>query len=96
MREMAWKKAPSPLPFGSGAHALGIGRLRAVMQRYISTMVLTGKAVKALAIGEVLAVKADDRAFVPDIEAWCKKTGNELVGIETKEGFFQATLRRVQ
>jgi TusA-related sulfurtransferase len=59
-------------------------------------IVLTAKAVKTLAIGELLAVKADDRAFVPDIEAWCKKTGNELVGIETKEGFFEAKLRRVQ
>jgi tRNA 2-thiouridine synthesizing protein A len=57
-------------------------------------IVLTAKAMKNLAVGEELAVKADDRAFVPDIEAWCRKTGHELVGIETKDGFFEATLRR--
>jgi TusA-related sulfurtransferase len=50
--------------------------------------------MKNLAVGEELAVKANDRAFVPDIEAWCRKTGHELVGIETKDGFFEATLRR--
>lgn len=59
-------------------------------------IVLTAKAVKSLAIGEELAVKANDRAFVPDIEAWCKKTGNELLSLETKDGFFEATLRRTQ
>jgi tRNA 2-thiouridine synthesizing protein A len=57
-------------------------------------IVLTAKAVKTIAIGETLAVQADDRAFVLDIEAWCKKTGHELLGIETKEGYFEATLRR--
>jgi tRNA 2-thiouridine synthesizing protein A len=57
-------------------------------------IVLTAKAMKALAIGEELSIKADDRAFVPDIDAWCKKTGHELIGIETKDGYFEATLRR--
>jgi TusA-related sulfurtransferase len=57
-------------------------------------IVLTAKAMKALAVGDELAVQANDRAFVLDIEAWCKKTGNELLGIETKEGFFEATLRK--
>ena len=59
-------------------------------------IVLTAKAVKTLALGEELSILADDRAFVPDIEAWCRKTGNELLGIETKDGFFEAKLRRTQ
>jgi TusA-related sulfurtransferase len=57
-------------------------------------IVLTAKAMKTLAAGDELAVQANDRAFVPDIEAWCKKTGNELLGIETKDGFFEAKLRK--
>ena len=59
-------------------------------------IVLTAKAVKTLAVGEELSIRADDRAFVPDIEAWCKKTGNQLLGVETKDGFFEATLRRTR
>jgi len=57
-------------------------------------IVLTAKAVKLLAIGESLLVRADDRAFLPDIEAWCKKTGNALLSTVNKEGYFEATLRR--
>ena len=55
---------------------------------------LTAKAVRQLAIGESLLVRADDRAFLPDIEAWCRKTGNALLSTENKEGYFEATLRR--
>ena len=57
-------------------------------------IVLTAKAVRQLAIGESLLVRADDRAFLPDIEAWCRKTGNALLSTENKEGYFEATLRR--
>jgi hypothetical protein len=48
MRTMAWKKAPSASPFGSGTHSLGIGRLRAVMQRYISTILVDSVLERAM------------------------------------------------
>ncbi len=35
-----------------------------------------------------------DRAFLPDIEAWCRKTGHELRGSAAREGYFEATIRR--
>jgi tRNA 2-thiouridine synthesizing protein A len=57
-------------------------------------IVLTAKAVRDIAVGESLLVRADDRAFLPDIEAWCKKTGHTLLGTATKDGYFEATLRR--
>jgi TusA-related sulfurtransferase len=57
-------------------------------------IVLTAKAVKLMSVGDALTVQADDRAFIPDIEAWCRKTGHELVGTLTKEGYFEATIRR--
>lgn len=57
-------------------------------------IVLTAKAMKLLAVGESLSVRANDRAFLPDIEAWCKKTGNQLVGVESKDGYFEAVVRR--
>ena len=57
-------------------------------------IVLTAKAVRQLAIGDSLLVLADDRAFLPDIEAWCKKTGNTLLSTASKDGYFEATLRR--
>jgi len=57
-------------------------------------IVLTAKAVKQISVGEDLTILADDRAFLPDIEAWCKKTGHELRGIQSKDGLFEATVRR--
>jgi tRNA 2-thiouridine synthesizing protein A len=57
-------------------------------------IVLTAKAVKQMPVGEDLIIKADDRAFLPDIEAWCKKTGHELRGTRSGDGCFEATVRR--
>jgi tRNA 2-thiouridine synthesizing protein A len=57
-------------------------------------IVLTAKAVKQLPLGEDLVIQADDRAFLPDIEAWCKKTGHELRGTRADDGYFEATVRR--
>jgi TusA-related sulfurtransferase len=57
-------------------------------------IVLTAKALKALPVGAELVVLADDRAFLPDIEAWCRKVGHELCGARTVDGFFEATVRR--
>ncbi len=57
-------------------------------------IVLTAKALRELNAGEVLLVRANDLAFVSDIEAWCKKTGHELLGIVSESGFLEARIRK--
>jgi TusA-related sulfurtransferase len=58
-------------------------------------IVLLAKAIKSLSVGQQVVVLADDRAFPQDLEAWCRKTGNELLSIERLEqGYFEATVRR--
>jgi tRNA 2-thiouridine synthesizing protein A len=57
-------------------------------------IVLTAKAMRQIAVGQELVIKADDRAFLPDIEAWCKKTGHALVRSESHDGYFEAVIRR--
>ena len=57
-------------------------------------IVLTARAVRQVAVGESIVVLADDRAFLPDIEAWCKKTGHALLQAESKDGHFEAVVRR--
>lgn len=57
-------------------------------------IVLAARAVRGIARGETVVIRADDRAFPRDIEAWCKKTENELVSLEEKPGFHEATVRR--
>ncbi|HTQ05551.1 MAG TPA: sulfurtransferase TusA family protein [Polyangiaceae bacterium] len=57
-------------------------------------IVLTAKAMRQIPVGEELVVQADDRAFLPDIEAWCKKTGHSLVRSANRDGYFEAVVRR--
>jgi TusA-related sulfurtransferase len=57
-------------------------------------IVLVSQAVRAAARGTRVAIQADDRAFPEDIRAWCKKTGNELLSLESREGFFEAHVRK--
>ncbi len=58
-------------------------------------IVLLAKAIKALPVGETVAIHADDSAFPPDLEAWCQRTGNQLVSLDrNEEGHYDAIVRR--
>ncbi len=46
-------------------------------------IVKVSKAMKELESGQTLSVEATDPAFIPDIEAWTRKTGHILVHIES-------------
>jgi TusA-related sulfurtransferase len=53
------------------------------------------REMKKATIGETVEVLADDVAFPDDVAAWCRKTRNELVGIEPSAGTFRAKVRKV-
>jgi len=57
-------------------------------------IVLVSQAVRTATRGTRVVIQADDRAFPEDIRAWCKKTGNELVSLETHHGFFEARVQK--
>jgi peroxiredoxin family protein/TusA-related sulfurtransferase len=46
------------------------------------------------AAGTTLKVRATDPGFARDAEAWCRLTGNSLIGIEEDKGVFTATIRK--
>ena len=50
------------------------------------------KAIKEVPAGGFLVVHADDAAFPPDIRAWCRRTGNELVAINENVHHFVARI----
>ena len=54
------------------------------------------KSVKQLDIGQVLEVQADDPAFKLDIEAWCRRTGHDLMSLEKQSGVFHAQIRKMK
>ncbi|SHJ82359.1 TusA-related sulfurtransferase [Geosporobacter subterraneus DSM 17957] len=43
------------------------------------------KTAKEAESGDTILVKVTDRGFAKDIQAWCKKTGNELLELNVGE-----------
>ena len=44
--------------------------------------------------GQVLEVLADDQGAKADMAAWCRRTGNELLGIEEEDGQIRLLVRK--
>jgi len=51
-------------------------------------------AIKSLDAEAELTVTADDPAFRPDLEAWVRKTGNDLVSFEVVDEIAYAVIRK--
>jgi len=56
----------------------------------------TAKKLKELEKGQVLEILADDEGIKEDMPAWCKTTGNELLGIEEEGGQYRLYVRKSQ
>ena len=52
------------------------------------------KALAGLTSGQLLKVVSTDPGSLRDFQAFCRQTGNELVGQETLDGEFVHVLRR--
>ncbi len=50
--------------------------------------------VKELEIGQVLEILTDYDGALEDIPGWCKKTGNEFLGIDEDEEFYKFYIKR--
>ena len=50
--------------------------------------------IKSIEAGEQLSATADDPAFPLDVEAWCQKTGHELVQLERSEETISVIVRK--
>jgi tRNA 2-thiouridine synthesizing protein A len=55
----------------------------------------TAQAMRELQPGDVVEVLATDPGSVPDFNAWCQNTGNELVEQTEDAGVFRFLLRKV-
>ena len=54
----------------------------------------TAKKLKELEVGQVLEVLADDEGIKEDMPAWCRTTGNELLGIEEEAGQYKVYVKK--
>ena len=57
-------------------------------------IVLIAKTLREAGSGTRLTIQADDRAFPEDVRAWCRKTGNELVSLDNKPGYYEALIKK--
>ncbi|MGD9604027.1 MAG: sulfurtransferase TusA family protein [Gammaproteobacteria bacterium] len=65
-----------------------------VGQRCPTPIVKLNGEFRTLAPGEDLLMLANDPAFEMDVQAWCRRTGNLLLGFESRDGVFRAHLRK--
>ena len=57
-------------------------------------VVEVSKAIRAVGLNEVIEVLATDPGFVPDIQAFTRRTGHALLAVESVEDGFRALIRR--
>ncbi len=56
----------------------------------------TREEMKKLAVGDTLEVLADDPAAEPDIKAWAKHSGQELVSIEKSDDGMRFLIKKLK
>lgn len=59
-------------------------------------VVKASKAIKEIEVGQILEMIATDPGAPPDMEAWCRQTGHQLVQQTTENGQFRFWFRRTK
>jgi len=49
---------------------------------------------KQASSGDVIKIEVTDHGFTKDVNAWCKKTGNELLEHKEEGGVIYASIRK--
>jgi tRNA 2-thiouridine synthesizing protein A len=59
-------------------------------------IVKVSKAIRGIEAGQVLEMLADDPGSKPDMQAWVRQTGHELLDIKEEGGVFKFYVRRTK
>ncbi len=59
-------------------------------------IVKTAAAIKKIDVGDVLELLATDPGVEPDMQAWSRRTRNELLKIEKDDDVFHVFVRRTR
>lgn len=59
-------------------------------------VVKTAQAIKKIGLGQVLELLATDPGVDPDMRAWSRRTGHELMSIGQRDGVFHVVIRRAR
>ena len=56
----------------------------------------TAQALRGLHVGDLVESLATDPGSVPDFNAWCTSTGNELVEQTESDGVYRFVIRKMR
>ncbi|MFN2158359.1 MAG: sulfurtransferase TusA family protein [Anaerolineales bacterium] len=56
----------------------------------------TKKFVDGMEVGQVVKMTATDPGSVPDVQAWTKKTGHELMGHDEQDGVYTFYIKKTE
>jgi tRNA 2-thiouridine synthesizing protein A len=59
-------------------------------------IIKTAQAIKEIPMGEVLELLATDPGVEPDMAAWTRRTGNELISIEKIDQVYRVLIRKAK
>jgi TusA-related sulfurtransferase len=59
-------------------------------------VVKASKAIKEIEVGQILEMIATDPGAPPDMEAWCRQTGHQLLQQTAENGQFRFWFRRIK
>ena len=59
-------------------------------------VIKVAKAIKEIEVGQVLKMVATDPGAPPDMEAWARQTGNEILDQHVEDGKFVFYFKRVK
>jgi TusA-related sulfurtransferase len=59
-------------------------------------IVKTAEKINDIKIGQVLEVISDDEGIKEDMPAWCKRTGNEFLRTEEREGEYRVYVKKLK
>ncbi len=54
------------------------------------------KAYKQAKIGDVISVYSTDSGTKKDAAAWISKSGNQLIGVFDRNGYYEITMKKVK
>jgi tRNA 2-thiouridine synthesizing protein A len=56
----------------------------------------TAAKMKELKVNDTITVISDDSGFFPDMQNWCKMTGNEYIDDSEDDGIYTVYIRKVK
>lgn len=59
-------------------------------------IIQTAKKIKELEIGQILQVVSTDEGIREDMQAWCRQTGQEYLGLEEDGDIIKVYIKKIK